>query len=309
MQQARVEVKKDSFAKSFQKHWMLYLMVVPALLYVIIFCYKPMYGILIAFKKFNYRDGIMGSPWIGFDNFRRIFSSYWFPIIFKNTLTLSFMGILFGFPLPIVFALLVNEIKNSRAKKIYQTISYAPHFISTVVVCGMILMFLSTEGVVNTFLDVLGLEAQRVMQNPSAFKWVNFISGEWQELGWGSIIYLSALSNVDPQCTEAACIDGANRFQRMIHINFPVLIPTISIMLILRFGQVMSLGYEKIYLLQNSANLYGSEIISTYVYKVGLEQGDFGFSTAVSLMNSLVNVILLLTVNKISAKVSNNSLF
>lgn len=307
---AKTKVRnKDSFAYCLKKHWMLYLMTVPAIVFILLFHYKPMYGIIIAFKDFKASDGIWGSEWVGLENFTRLFESYWFPIILKNTLVLSLISILLGFPLPIIFALLVNEIRNKQVKKVYQTVSYAPYFVSTVVVCGMILMFLSTEGVLNSFITAFGGDPVRLMQETGAFKWIVFISDQWQGLGWGAVIYLSALSNVDPQCVEAAEIDGASRFQRMIHIYLPVLVPTITIMLILRFGQVMSIGYEKIFLLQNDANLTASEIISTYVYKIGLEQGDFSFSTAVNLLNSVVNIILLLTVNKVADKVGDNSLF
>ncbi|MBR2037856.1 MAG: sugar ABC transporter permease [Lachnospiraceae bacterium] len=285
-------------------------MCLPAVVYILLFAYKPMYGILIAFKNFKIKLGVWDSPWVGFDNFERLFNSYWFPVILKNTVLISGLSIILTFPLPIILALMVNEIRNGAVRKGFQIISYAPHFISTVVVCSMVIMFTSpTSGIINQALTVLGGEAINFMGEPDMFKWVYIISGIWQGTGWGAIIYIATLSSVDKSLHEAAEIDGANRFQRIIHINVPVLMPTIVIMLILRFGQVMSVGYEKVYLLQNATNLSVSEVISTYVYKVGLENAEFSFSTAVGLFNSLVNCFFLIVVNKIADKLSGSSLF
>lgn len=285
-------------------------MIFPALAYIILFHYKPMYGILIAFQDYSLKKGVSGSTWVDLDNFRRVFNSYWFPIILKNTLQISILSLVLGFPIPIIFALLVNELSGEKTKKFLQTISYAPHFISTVVMCGIITLFLNpSTGVINLAIKALGGEPLYFMQEAKYFPWVYVISGIWQEAGWGAIIYFAALSGVDKTLLESAQVDGANRIQRMLHINLPVLKPTIVIMFILRCGQLLSVGYEKVYLLQTTTNLSASEVISTYVYKMGLEKSDFAFSTAVGLFNNIVNVVLLLIVNAIAKKTSESSLF
>lgn len=287
--------------KSVWKNWQLYIMCLPAVIYFLIFAYKPMYGIIIAFKNYSMRKGIMGSPWIGFGNFERLFSSYWFPIILKNTLTLSGLTLILGFPIPILLALILNEVQNSRFRKGFQTISYAPHFISTVVLCGMLTLFLSpSSGVINRFITMLGGEHINFLQEPSMFKWVYVLSGVWQEMGWGSIIYFATLSGVDKALIEAADIDGASRLQKIWYINLPVLVPTILILLILNCGSLLSVGYEKVFLLQNPTNLSASEVISTFVYKSGLEKSDFSFGAAADLFNSVVNTIVLVLANTIS---------
>jgi len=291
-------------------HWQLWLMMVPAIVYMLLFVYKPMGGVLIAFQDYSLKKGIWGSEWVGFDNFTRLFKSYWFPIILKNTLTISLLSLILSFPAPIILALAANEIRSEKRKRLFQTVSYAPHFISTVVVCGMITVFLSPEsGVINFLLKAIGGEAYAFLAKPNAFKWVYVISGIWQTIGWSAIIYIAALSGVDKNLLEAAEIDGANRIQRIRYVNLPVLVPTIVIMFILRCGSILSVGYEKVYLLQNTANLSASEVISTYVYKMGLEKADFGFSTAVNLFNNVINCIVLILSNKISKKVSGSSLF
>lgn len=293
-----------------KRRWQLYLMVLPALIYIVLFAYKPMYGILIAFKDFSMRKGIWGSDWVGFENFQRVFNSYWFPITLKNTLTISILSLVLGFPIPIILALLVNELKHQKVKKILQVVTYAPHFISTVVMCGMITMFLNPNtGIINIFIKMLGREAVYFMQKAEYFPWVYVISGIWQGSGWGAIIYYAALSGVDKSLLEAAEIDGANRIQRIRYINFPVLVPTIVIMFILQCGSLLSVGHEKVFLLQTTTNLSASEVLSTYVYKMGLVNSDFSFSTAVGLFNNIVNVILLVTVNTISKKVGESSLW
>ena len=307
------EKKRYGFKKELRttlNRWQLYVMLIPAVIYTVVFCYKPMYGILIAFKNFSVRKGIMGSAWIGFDNFERLFNSYWFPITLKNTLTLSLLGLVIGFPLPIILALLLNELKSERFRKTIQTISYAPHFISTVVMCGMVTMFLSpTNGIINKVITALGYEAVYFMQEPTWFKWIYEISGDWQGIGWGSIIYFAALASVDKALLDAADVDGASRLQRIRYVNLPTIMPTVVVMFILRCGQILSIGYEKVYLLQNDLNVVGSEVISTYVYKVGLEQADFSFSTAAGLFNSVVNCVLLLSVNRLSKRVTDSGLF
>ena len=296
--------------KSVWKNWQLYIMCLPAVIYFLIFAYKPMYGIIIAFKNYSMRKGIMGSPWIGFGNFERLFSSYWFPIILKNTLTLRGLTLILGFPIPILLALILNEVQNSRFRKGFQTISYAPHFISTVVLCGMLTLFLSpSSGVINRFITMLGGEHINFLQEPSMFKWVYVLSGVWQEMGWGSIIYFATLSGVDKALIEAADIDGASRLQKIWYINLPVLVPTILILLILNCGSLLSVGYEKVFLLQNPTNLSASEVISTFVYKSGLEKSDFSFGAAADLFNSVVNTIVLVLANTISKQTTKTSLF
>ena len=302
--------KRRKLIKRIRSKWQLYVLMLPAIIYTLLFAYKPMYGILIAFERFSVRKGVWGSPWVGFDNFRRLFSSYWFPIIFRNTLVLSVLGLVIGFPLPIILALLLNELRKQRYRTFVQTVSYLPHFISTVVMCGIITLFLSpSNGVVNHVIEMLGGERLYFMQNAGWFKWIYVLSGVWQGVGWSSIIYFAALSGVDRELLEAAEIDGASRLQRIRYINLPEIMPTMVIMFVLSCGSILSVGYEKAYLLQNSLNLEGSEIISTYVYKVGLIQSDFEFSTATGLFNTVINCILLLSANALSKKVTDNGLF
>lgn len=305
-----MKVRSRSSWKNIRKHWQLFLLMVPAVVYILLFAYKPMYGILIAFKDFSVRKGILGSPWVGFANFERLFRSYWFPIILKNTLTISLLSLAIGFPLPIILALMLNEIKSVKFRNTVQTVSYLPHFISTVVMCGMITLFVSpSNGIINKFLNVLGMESIYFMQESGMFKWVYVLSGVWQGIGWSSIIYFAALSGVDKSLLEAADVDGATRLQKILHINLPSILPTIMVLFILQCGSLLSVGYEKAYLLQTASNLTGSEIISTYVYKVGLEQSDFAFSTAVNVFNTVVNSTVLILANVLSKKLTKEGLF
>ena len=303
--------KKKGFVWEMKKNWELYLLVLPALLYLLLFVYKPMGGILMAFEKFRISKGIWGSEWVWFDNFKRFFSSYWFPITLKNTLTLSVLSLILGLPTPIILALAFNELKEGgKIKKWVQTISYAPHFIATVVMCGMLTIFLNPEyGVINRLLGVVGVEPISFLSEPRLFKWIYVLSAIWQQSGWSAIIYISALSGVDKSLLEAAEIDGASRFQKVVHVNFPVLVPTIIILTILNCGSLLSVGYEKVLLLQQDLTLSTSEVLSTYTYKLGLVNYDYSFSTAASLFNSVVNAIILVTVNKLSAKFSETSLW
>ena len=304
--------KKDVIktAKDVIAHWQLWVLVLPAVVFMIIFVYKPMYGAQIAFRDFNFRGGLTNSPWVGFQNFVDLFNNYWFPIIIKNTLSLSVLSLVLSFPMPILLALMANEIGNENVKRTFQTISYAPHFISTIVMCGMIIMFLSpSTGVVNKALNVLGFESVFFMQAEGAFKWVYVLSGIWQGTGWGAVIYFAALSGVDKSLLEAAEIDGASRLQKIVYINFPVLVPTIVVLFIMNCGSLLNVGYEKTFALQNAANLNESEIISTYVYKIGLINKDFSFSTATNLFNSVVNSIILISANQLSKAVTKNSLW
>lgn len=307
---AATKARPQRLKKRRDSHWQLWLMVIPAVTYMLLFVYKPMGGVLIAFQDYSLKKGIWGSEWVGFENFTRLFKSYWFPVILKNTLTISLLSLALSFPAPIILALAANEIRSEKRKRLFQTVSYAPHFISTVVVCGMITVFLSPEsGIFNILLKLVGVDPVAFLAKPNAFKWIYVLSGIWQSVGWSAIIYIAALSGVDKNLLEAAEIDGANRIQRIRYVNFPVLIPTIVIMFILRCGSILGVGYEKVYLLQNPANLSASEVISTYVYKVGLEKADFGFSTATNLFNNVVNCIVLLLSNKLSKKFSGSSLF
>jgi len=290
-------------------NWQLYLFVLPVVVYLIVFRYVPLYGIQIAFKNYRATQGIWGSAWIGFENFTRFFKSYYFVTVLRNTFSITLMSLILGFPAPIILALSLNEISHSGYKKTIQTVTFAPHFISTVVICGMLVIFLNpTSGIVNHLLEAIGSTRRNFLQEAKMFKWIYVISGIWQETGWGAIIYFAALSGVSPELLESARIDGANKLQRVIHINLPVLLPTIIILFILRCGSLLSVGYEKVYLLQNDLNIDMSEVISTYVYKTGLIRADFAFSTAVDLFNSAINVTMLLFVNFLSKKVSETSL-
>ena len=301
---------KTSTLKQMKRRWLLYLMVLPALASLLIFSYKPMYGLIIAFKDFNFRLGYLGSEWVGLEHFKRLVTSYWFPVIIKNTLTISLLSILIQFPLPIIFAMFFNEVRQSKLKSVAQTVTYAPHFISTVVVCGMVISFLNpTSGIINKAIEFFGGDSIAFMQETGAFKWIFVLSGVWVNTGWSTIIYTAALSSVDSELLEAAQIDGANRWQRMWHINFPTLLPTVVIQLILTSGTLLNVGYEKTLLLQNTMNIGVSEVIYTYVYRMGLINHDYSFSTAAGLLNSVVNVIVLTIVNGISKKVTETGLF
>lgn len=304
-----IQVNKKSLKTRIWECRHYYILILPALLYVIIFNYVPMYGLQIAFKNFKVPLGIAGSEWVGFKNFIDFFNSYNFKELFVNTFAISFYSILVGFPIPIIVALILNEL-GGKFKKGVQTILYAPHFISTVVIVGIMnIMFSPTIGVVNTLISKFGGESIYFMANPEYFRHMFVWSGVWQGMGWGAIVYLAALSAVDPELHEAASIDGATRLQKIIHINLPTIKPTIIIMLIMKLGQVATVAYEKVYLLQNELNIEVSEVISTYVYKRGLINNDYSFSTAVGLFNNIINIIMLLLANHISKKYSETSLF
>lgn len=296
--------------EDFRKNYILYLMLLPVTIYFLIFCYAPMYGVQLAFKDFIIKKGIIGSPWIGFDNFAKFFNSFNCINLIKNTIGISLYNLAIGFPIPIIFALLLNYLKGKYLKKSVQMVSYAPHFISTVVLCGMLTIFLHPDtGIINTLRGIIGLEPVAFLSRPEWFKGIHAWSGLWQSMGWSSIIYISALSGVDYQLHEAAIMDGATKVQRIIHVDLPSIKPTIIMLLILQMGQIMNVGFEKVFLLQNSLNFSGSDVISTYVYRVGLINNDYGYSTAVGLFNSLINVILLVGANTLSKKVAAESLW
>ena len=286
-----------------------YLMILPALVFIIVICYIPMYGLIIAFENFKVSLGYLGSPWVGLRNFVDFFHSYSLPQLLENTFILSFYGLFVGFPFPILVALILNEVKGPF-KRITQTVLYAPHFISTVVLISMMtIMFSPSVGIVNKALNALGHESIYFLAESSHFRHLYVWSGVWQGSGWAAIIYLAALSGVDLSLLEAADLDRASRIQKIVHINVPTILPTIIIMLILNMGSIASVGYEKVYLMQNAMNTEVSEVISTYVYKRGIVNADYSFSTSIGLFNNVVNVTMLLIANKISSKVSETSLF
>lgn len=304
------KLSQRNIKKAIFKNWQLYLMFLPVLIYFIVFYYMPMYGIQIAFKNFSGSKGIWGSPWVGFEHFLRFFNSNNFGETIYNTITISLYSLIVGFPIPILLALMLNEVKNKFFKKTVQTITYAPYFISVVVMAGMIILFLSpSSGVINQVRKAMGLETINFMYESKYFKTIYVLSGVWQNMGWGSIIYLSALAGIDPALHEAAVIDGASRLKRIWHINLPGILPTVCIMLIMNCGSLMNVGFEKIFLLMNDLNRSAAEVISTYVYKVGLQQSQYSFSTAINLFNSVINFILLITVNTVVKKLDQTSLF
>lgn len=299
------------FKKEWSKNKYIYLLTIPVVAYFLIFSYGPMYGIVMAFQDYNIVDGISGSQFIGFDNFIRFFESHYFWRLLKNTLLLSVNNIIWGFPAPIILALLLNEVKSKHFKKAVQTITYLPHFISAVVVCGMLHQFLSRDGFITSILASLGLvEQTNLLAVKEYFRTIYVSSGIWQEIGWGTIIYLAALSGVDEQLYEAGAIDGANRFRQLINITLPSIMPTIIMMFILRVGSVMSVGFEKIILLYNPQTYETADVLSTYVYRYGLGGSfDYGYTTAIGLFTSVVNFVIVITANKISRKVSEVALW
>lgn len=300
----------NKLADNIKRDWFLIAMISPVIIYYILFHYLPMYGVIIAFKNYIPIKGIWGSPWVGFRYFNQFFSSIYFGRIVKNTILLNVYSLLWGFPIPILFALLLNELKNVYFKRIVQTVSYLPHFISVVIICGMIFNFTSpVDGVVNTVLKGWGLEPINFLSEPGWFRTLYIGTGIWQSFGWGSIIYLAAITGIDEALYDAAKVDGAKRWRQIIHITIPGILPTIIIMLIMNLGHIMSIGFEKIILLYNPATYEVSDVISTFVYRRGLEGSEYGFASAVGLFNSVINYSLLLIVNKTSKKVSEIALW
>lgn len=292
------------------KFYQLYIMILPALCIIFIFNYIPMYGLQIAFKKFIPSLGFSGSEWVGFANFKRFFTAHNFWPILKNTLGLSAYQLIAGFPFPIILALLLNQVRNKGFKRLVQTVTYMPHFISVVVVVGMLGLFLSpSKGIFGLMIKALGFEPVNYMGKASCFKTLYVFSGVWQSAGWGSIIYLAALSSVDPSLYEAAYMDGASNGQKIWYIDIPSIVPTAIILLLLNAGRIMSIGFEKAYLMQNNINITTSEIISTYVYKIGLLNSQYSYSAAIGLFNTVVNFIFLITLNTIARKTSETSIW
>ncbi len=300
----------NSFQKAIKKYWMLYLMFIPVALFYIIFAYVPMGGIVIAFKDYNPMLGFLGSPWVGLDHFKDFFGNYYFFRLLKNTLVISISSIVFCFPAPIIFALLLNEVRTNWFKRSVQTVVYLPHFISMVVICGMIRIFTDPDGIITSMLvSLFGIENKSLLLSNNAFVPIYVISEMWQGIGWSSIIYTAALANVDEALYEAATIDGANRFQQTIHVTIPCIASTVIIMLILRLGSVLGVGYEKLILLYSPIVYDTADVISTFVYRRGLLDMDWSYSTAVGVFNSVVNFSLLIFANWFSGRVSETSLW
>lgn len=307
------KVYRESFGvrvqKDFKRNRSLYLLVLPVILFYILFHYKPMYGAIIAFMDYNPRLGVSGSEWVGFDQFLRFFSSPYFGRLMRNTLLLSVYGIIFGFPAPIILALLLNELKQKKFKKAVQTITYLPHFVSLVVVTGIIKDFTQSTGLINDIIVMFGGVRTSLIQNPDLYRTIYIASDIWQGVGWGSIIYLSALAGVDQQLYEAASIDGAGRWKQLLNVTLPGITPTIVIMLIMRMGQLLGTGYEKTILLYNEATYETADVIASYIYRVGILERNWSYSTAIGLFNSLINLTLLIITNKVSKRISETSLW
>lgn len=308
----RAGASAPRWVRDFKRKWQLHLFILLPVIYLLIFAYYPMLGVQIAFKDFQASLGIWRSPWVGMKHFSTFFHSYMFGRVVGNTLKISLYTIITEFPLPILFALALNALRNLRYKKVIQTISYIPHFISTVVLVGLIMqVFSPVHGLYGTLSRLLtgNIYPPDILGNPNAFIHVQVWSGVWQSLGWNSIIYLAALSGIDLQLHEAAQIDGASRLQRMLHIDLPGILPTAAILLIMRAGSIMDVGFEKIFLLQNSMNLTYSEVISTYLYKVGMKAGanNFSYASAIGLFNSVINCVLLVLVNWASGRLSDDN--
>lgn len=298
-----------SVKKELLKNKYLYIMAIPVILYYLIFCYLPMGGLVIAFKQYEISKGILASRWVGLKYFKEFFSGIYFRRIFGNTLFISFYDILFGFPAPVIFALLLNEVRGQKFKKTVQTITYLPHFISLVVICGMIVDFFGRTGIISVMLSAFTGEPKNYMSDPKYFRRIYVITNIWQNIGWDSIIYIAAIAGIDQEMYEAAVIDGAGRFRQIVSITIPGMASTIIIMLIMRIGQMLNVGYEKIILLYNSGTYETADVISSYVYRMGLANSRYSYSTAVSMFQSVINFILLLGANTLSRKFSETSLF
>jgi putative aldouronate transport system permease protein len=292
------------------KRYDLYLMLILPMAWYIIFLYGPMYGLQIAFKNYIPIKGFLGSNWVGFENFQRFFSSYYFWRLIRNTITIKIASMIFGFPIPILLALLVNEIKNNKYKKIVQNITYLPHFISVVVIVGMLNLFLDPNtGVVNILLHSFGIKSVPFMLKAGWFKPLFISSNIWTNMGWQSIIYIAALAGVSPELYEAARVDGASKLQRIWHVSIPSIMPTIIILLILEVGHFMDIGFEKILLMQNDLNMSSSDVIATFTYRTGILNGEYSYTTAIGLFDAVINFILLILINQIARKKTSTSLW
>jgi len=302
--------KQSEFLYRFNASKYLLILLLPALIYFVLFAYVPMYGVIAAFKNYKLFLGLSASEWVGLKYFKLFFSSSDMFIILKNTILLGVYTLMWSFPFSLIFALVLNEVKHLRYKKLVQTVSYMPYFISTVVIAGLVQLFLSpTYGIVNQIIDSLGFEKVVFLQNPSYFRTIFVASDVWQKMGWDAIIYIAALANIDPNLYEAAMIDGANRFERMIHITLPCISATIITLLLLKMGSVVNVSFEKVFLLQNEAIYSTSDVIQTYVWRQGLQAGNFSYGTAVGLFNSVVNTIFLIGSNFLARRYSETSLW
>ena len=295
--------------RDFQKNRSLYFMIIPVVLFYILFHYKTMYGAIIAFYNYRPARGLEGSKWVGLDHFIYFFKSPFFMRTLKNTLAISLLNLLFAFPAPIILALLLNEVRNKYFKKVVQTVTYLPHFISSVIICGMLTSFCLSTGLFNDIIELFGGKRIPLLQGTDYYRTIYIASDIWQTIGWSSIIYLAALSGVDKNLYEAAQLDGASKWKQTWNITLPSILPTIMIQLILRIGTLMSIGHEKTLLIYNPTNYAVSDIISTYNFRMGLELGDWSYATAIGLFNSVVNCILLVMSNKLSKKYTENSLW
>jgi len=297
-------------SKNFKTYYQLYILIIPVIAYYAIFHYWPMYGAQIAFKNFTPTEGIFGSKWVGFKHYVDYWNSYYFWRLIRNTLLLNVYNLIFGFPAPILLAILINEVRAKYFKRTVQTVTYIPHFVSIVVICGLLKDMLNANGffnyIINTTFNRPGVA---YLLDPKYFRFIYVSSDIWQEVGWGSIVYLAAITAVDSELYEAAFIDGAGRFRKLIHVTIPCILPTIIILLILRMGRMMSVGSEKVLLLYNSATYETADVISTFVYRKGLLEMNYSYSAAVGLMNSVLNFILVVSANQISKKVSETSLW
>ena len=308
----QIQTKRPSvwrrLATNIRRHPMVYLMLAVVMVYFILFCYWPMYGNIIAFQDYKPVRGIARSEFVGLENFEKFFSNFYFYRLLRNTLLISGLNLLFGFPFPIIFAVLLNEMRNQKAKRVVQTITYLPHFITTVVICSMIIQFTNSTGFITGIVNLFG-HSGSLIGDPACFRAIYVVSDIWQSFGWNSIIYIAAISTINPDLYEAAAIDGANRAQRMWHVTLPGIRETILIMLIMACGRLMNVGWEKAFLLQSEATYETSDIISTFVYRKGFVENDYSYSAAVNIFNSVINLILLTAANKISNKLSGSGLW
>ena len=307
---ARAAAGARQLWKNIRRDKALLLIVLPVVIHYLIFVYYPMYGNIIAFKDYSPVLGINGSEWVGFKYFLQFFRSPYFWRVLRNTLLISCYSILWGFPIPIIFALMTNDLRNGIFKRVVQAVSYIPYFISTVIICGMLVNFLSpSNGIVNTIIELFGGKPINFLMEPGWFRTVFIASGIWQGFGWSSIIYLAALTGIDPELYEAARMDGASKLQQVIHVSVPCILPTIIVTFIMQIGTLMSVGYEKLILLYNPVTLDVADVISSYVYRTGLVEGNYSFGSAVGLFNSVINLLLVFLANRISKKVSEVSLW
>lgn len=304
-----MNTKTGILRKDLRKNKWKYIMILPVIIYIAVFCYKPMYGVIIAFKNFRPAVGIMDSPWVGLKHFITFFNDYNFWRILKNTFSISALSILFGFPAPILLALLINEIRNTKFKRAVQTISYMPYFISMVIICGLIKTFCQSDGIITDLVVALGGERVNLLASKNWFYPIYIISNIWQNIGWDSIIYLAALAGIDQEQYEAARVDGAGRIRQIISVTLPGLMPTITILFILKMGNILNVGFEKILLLYSPTTYEVADVISTYVYRIGILDANFSYSTTIGLFNSVVNIIFLLLTNALSKKMNNSGLF